>query len=146
MHRPQKARGTFQRLRRVWAARGIGSRTKIRLFNTLIRPVLLHGCETWKITKNDERNLNSFPCKSLRRIRIRTLRREGENVCFKVLGWTPEGRRARGRPKTTWRRTVEQERNKAGWKSWEVAKAVAQDRKCWSDSVEVLCAYWHKET
>ena len=35
---------------------------------------------------------------------------------------------------TTWRRTVEKERNKAGWKGWEVAKAVAQDRRCWSDS------------
>ena len=37
-------------------------------------------------------------------------------------------------------------RNKAGWKSWEVAKAVAQDRKCWSDSVEALCAYWYDKT
>ena len=148
MHRLQKARDTFQRLSRVWAARAIGRRTKIRLFNTLVRSVLLYGCETWKITKNDERNLNSFPCKSLRRIRIRIriLRREGENVCFKVLGWTPEGRRARGRPKTTWRKTVEQERNKAGWKSWEVAKSVAQDRKRWSASLEDLCAYWSKET
>ena len=88
------------------------------------------------------------------------LRREGENDCFKALGWTPKGQRARGtttttttiplfalysityikerkkiyiylylmtpgagiilrfsRPKTTWRRTVEKERNKAGWKS-----------------------------
>ena len=62
------------------------------------------------------------------------------------LGWTPEGRRARGRPKTTCRWTVEKERNKAGWKSWEVAKAVAQDRKRWSDSVEDLCAYWLDET
>ena len=61
-------------------------------------------------------------------------------------GWTTEGRRARGRPKTTWRRTVKKERNKAGWKSWEVAKAVAQGRKCWSDSVEALRAYWRDET
>ena len=66
----------------------------------------------------------------------RILGREGGNDCFTALGWTPEGRRARGRPKTTWRRTVEKERNKAGWKSWEVAKAFAQDRKSWSDSVE----------
>ena len=58
------------------------------------------------------------------------LRREGENDCFTALGWTPKCRRARGRPKTTWRRTVEKERNKSGWKSWEVAKAVVQDRKC----------------
>ena len=39
-----------------------------------------------------------------------------------------------------------EEQNKAGWTSWEVAKAVAQDRKCWSDSVEALCAYWCDET
>ena len=28
---------------------------------------------------------------------------------------------------------MEKERNIAEKKSWEVAKAVAQDRKCWSD-------------
>ena len=61
------------------------------------------------------------------------LRKEGANDCFTALGWTPEGRRARGRPKTTCRRTVEKERNKAGWKSWEVAKAkaVERNRECW---------------
>ena len=36
MHRLQKARGAFQRLRRVWAAKGIGRRTKIRLLKTLV--------------------------------------------------------------------------------------------------------------
>ena len=48
----------------------------------------------------------------------------GENDCFTALGWIPEARRVRGRPKTTWRRTVEKEkeRNKAVWKSWNVAK------------------------
>ena len=54
MNRLQKARRAFQRLGKVWAVRGIGRRTKIRLFKTLIRPVLLYGCETWKITKADE--------------------------------------------------------------------------------------------
>ena len=47
-----------------------------------------------------------------------------------------EGRRARGRPKSTWRRR----------KSWAVVKAVAQDRKCWSgSSMEALCANWRDE-
>ena len=32
----------FQRLGKVWATRGIGRRTKIRLFKTLVRPVLLY--------------------------------------------------------------------------------------------------------
>ena len=34
MNRLQKARRAFQRLGKVWAARGIGRRTKIRLFKT----------------------------------------------------------------------------------------------------------------
>ena len=46
MIRLQKARRAFQRLGKVWAARGIGRRTNIRPFKTLIRPVLLYGCET----------------------------------------------------------------------------------------------------
>ena len=66
------------------------------------------------------------------------LRRAGESNCFTAIGWTPEGWRARGRPKTTWRRTVEKDQNKAGWKSWKVAKVVAQDRECWSNSVKAL--------
>ena len=44
MNRLQKARRAFQRLGKMWAAKGIGRRTKIRLFKTLIQPVLLYGC------------------------------------------------------------------------------------------------------
>ena len=62
------------------------------------------------------------------------LRKEGENDCFTALGWIPEGRRTRGRAeKLLGEGTMEKERDKARWKSWEVAKAVAQDRRCWSD-------------
>ena len=59
-NRMQKARGAFQRLWKEWVARGIGKRAIICLFKTLVRPETLHGCETWKITKTDERKLNSF--------------------------------------------------------------------------------------
>ena len=64
------------------------------------------------------------------------LRREGENDSFTALGWAPKGRGTRGRPKTTWRRTVGKERNIAGCKSWKVEKAVARDTNCWSDSMQ----------
>ena len=50
------------------------------------------------------------------------------NDRFAALEWTPEGRRARGRPKTSRRRTVERE-GKAGWKSWNLVKAAARDKK-----------------
>ena len=39
--------------------------------------------------------------------------------CNVAMSWAPEGKRRRGRPKTTWRRTVEKERQEASWRSWE---------------------------
>ena len=41
-NRLQKARSAFQRLGKVWAARGIGRGSKICLFKTLVQPVLLY--------------------------------------------------------------------------------------------------------
>jgi len=42
------------------------------------------------------------------------MRKEPNNDCRTVLTWTPVGWRKRGRPKTTWRKTAEREREKAG--------------------------------
>ena len=69
------------------------------------------------------------------------LRREGSDDCKTALGWQPEGIRARGRPKTTWRRTIEKERNTAGWSSWNATKIAARDHNKWKDSVTALCAF-----
>jgi hypothetical protein len=35
-----------------------------------------------------------------------TLRKSQNEICQSVLEWNPQGRRSRGRPKATWRRTV----------------------------------------
>ena len=45
------------------------------------------------------------------------LRQQPDNDCVTALTWTTEGKRKRGWPNTTWQRTVEKERSKAGWKS-----------------------------
>ena len=58
-NRMQKARGAFQRLWKVWVARGIGKRAMMCQFKTLVRPETLHGCETRKITKTDERKTDT---------------------------------------------------------------------------------------
>ena len=42
------------------------------------------------------------------------LRMEDNSDCITALTWKPEGRRKIGRPRTTWRRTVEKERNALG--------------------------------
>ena len=72
------------------------------------------------------------------------MRKEANNDCRNALTWTPEGRRKRGRPRTTWRRTVERERAKAGWKNWSEVQIAAADRANWRSCVEALCATWHE--
>ena len=62
-----------------------------------------------------------------------------------ALGWRPEGKRAVGRPKTTWRRTVEVERQQAGWNDWGTVRAVAIDGMEWKQNVAALGAYWREE-
>ena len=71
------------------------------------------------------------------------LRKEPTHDCAVALGWAPEGKRKRGRPKTTWRRMVEVERNQAGWQTWGEARRTAADRPRWKRDVRALCASWH---
>lgn len=48
--------------------RSIGWNVKIRLFKTLWRAVLLYGCETWNITRTEERRLDTLQFTRLRKI------------------------------------------------------------------------------
>ena len=57
-----------------------------------------------------------------------------------AMTWVPEGKQKRERPKKTWRRTVEKERNEIGWGSWEEARMAATNRERWRKSVNALCA------
>ena len=50
------------------------------------------------------------------------------NISRTALTWAPEGKRRRGRPRETLRRTAEKERNQLGWHSWGLAAASAADR------------------
>ena len=43
------------------------------------------------------------------------LRMDKNSKCETALTWTPKGKRKVGRPKTTWRPTVENERRVLGW-------------------------------
>ena len=42
------------------------------------------------------------------------------------------------------RRTVEREREKAGWKNWSEVQIAEADRADWPSCVEALCATWHE--
>ena len=68
MHsRLSKAKPAFRKLKRIWGLKQYNRRTKIRLFNTLVKPVLLYGSETWRINVQDNRKLDSFRYQCLKR-------------------------------------------------------------------------------
>ena len=60
-----------------------------------------------------------------------------DNSCLPrvVLTWALEGKRKRGRPKETWRRTVEKERMALGFNSWVEAGLAAANRVSWRSMI-----------
>jgi len=61
-----------------------------------------------------------------------------------ALHWTPPGKRKRGRPRTTWRRTITSELEKMGF-SMGQAQYIAKDRGRWRQIVDALCPIGDEE-
>jgi hypothetical protein len=66
--RIQKARGAFTRLWKLWLAHYVNKDTKIKLFNVYVKTVLLYACQTWLVTCEIQRKLQSFVNRCLRYI------------------------------------------------------------------------------
>ena len=66
--RISKARAAFHILRNVWKSRVIDKTTKIRLFNTNVKSVLLYGAETWRMNKTTLKRIQTFVNQCLRKI------------------------------------------------------------------------------
>ena len=58
----------FYRLKRQFRWQFLSIKNKIKLYKTLIRPVLTYGYETWVLSKSDEARLGVFKRKVLRAI------------------------------------------------------------------------------
>ena len=138
--RIRKPQAAFSTLNKICHSTTHSKQTKLRIFNTNVKAVLLYGCETWKNSKYIATKLQVFINKSLRKIlrifwpdqktnvelwkrtkqpridlQIRkrkcgwlghTLRKRADDITRQALEWNPQGKRRRGRPKNTWRRTV----------------------------------------
>jgi hypothetical protein len=66
--RIKKVRGAFTRLRKIWLAHYVNKDTKIKLFNVYVKSVPLYGCQTWLVTCENQRKLQSFVNRCLRYI------------------------------------------------------------------------------
>ncbi|PZC71361.1 hypothetical protein B5X24_HaOG213580 [Helicoverpa armigera] len=67
-----------------------------------------------------------------------TLRRYPDHIPRQALDWNPQGKRKRGRPKQSWRRTIIAEAATMG-RTWSEIKREAQDRTRWRSTVDALC-------
>ena len=63
-----KAGAAFVMLKNIWASKEISMRTKLRIFSSNVKSVLLYGSETWRKTKTMLRKIQTFIKTCLRRI------------------------------------------------------------------------------
>jgi hypothetical protein len=66
--RIRKANGAFVQLYPVWKNSRISTRTKLRIFRSNVKSVLLYGSETWKVMNTTTSKLQTFVNRCLRRI------------------------------------------------------------------------------
>ena len=55
-------------LTRIWKDRNIQLTTKVKLVNALVFPVVMYGCESWVLRKEDRRRIDAFELWCWRRL------------------------------------------------------------------------------
>ncbi|VDO74918.1 unnamed protein product [Schistosoma margrebowiei] len=63
-----KVRAAYLQLRNVWNSKQLSTNTKVRIFNTNVKTVLLYGAETWRTTKATIQKIQVFINNCLRKI------------------------------------------------------------------------------
>ena len=163
-----KARVAFVMLKNIWSSKEIRTRTKLRIFNSNVKSVLLYGCETWRTTKTMLQKIQTFFNTFLRRIyntrwpemipNEELWERAGQepvakqilkrkwgwightlSITRQALTWNPQGKRKRGRPCNSWRQDTEAELKQQGT-NWTGAARLAQNRVRWRGVVDGLCS------
>jgi len=85
-----KTRQAFAMLRPIWRSTALTTKTKLRVFGSNVKAVILYGSETWRLTKSLEKKLQVFVNKSLRNIlRIWWPRKISNKELWKQTGQRP---------------------------------------------------------
>ena len=63
-----KARAVFVQLKNIWSSKELSLKTKVRLFNTNVKSVVLYGSETWRTTVATIKRVQTFINTCLRKI------------------------------------------------------------------------------
>ena len=66
--RLRSGNGCYHSVQNLLSSRSLSKNLKIKIYRTIILPVVLCGCETWSLTLREERKLRVFENMVLRRI------------------------------------------------------------------------------
>ena len=154
--RTGKATAAFKTLRPIWTSQVISIKTQLQIFNTNVKSAL-YVCETWRITKAlthkvqtfiDRSKLEGHPSHQMagQNHKQRKLGEDGTPDQEKKVGlagphpaktnvqhgmpcskWNPQGKQKRGRPRSTWRKSVETEGQTLGH-SWGHLEVLSRAR------------------
>ena len=87
-----KAQAAFTSLNKLWRTRDISLRTKLRIFNSNVKSVLLYGCETWNASQTCIKRIQVFINKCLRMLlKIRWTDKVTNEEVFRRTGQGPVG-------------------------------------------------------
>jgi uridine kinase len=86
-NRIKKANVAIVQRYRIWKNKNIRMQTKLKLFNSNVKAVLMYGCETWKVTNSITQKLQSFINRCLRRI----LNVRWPDVISNIMLWEKTG-------------------------------------------------------
>ena len=62
------AASSMARLQQIWKSNDISFTSKFQLYRSLILSIALYGCESWTLSKDLEKRIESFESKCLRRL------------------------------------------------------------------------------
>lgn len=68
IYRIKTADRCYWGLNKLLSSKILSKKTKIRIYKTILQPILLYGCEVWSISKATEKKLITFENKVLRKI------------------------------------------------------------------------------
>ncbi|RUS72298.1 hypothetical protein EGW08_019944 [Elysia chlorotica] len=126
--RTNKARFAFNSLRLIWNSSAL---------SILRWPQTISNEELWRRTEQTPIDIQ---------IKKRkwgwighTLRKPPTDITRQSLKWNPQGKRKVGRPKQTWRRSMETETRSAGM-TWTELKRDAQNRVRWRSVALAICS------
>ena len=169
-HRIKQITNIYYQLNRtILGKKEVSQKTKIQVYNTIYKPTLLYGAESWPVNDKIEQQVTAAEMKFLRRISNKTKRdlvrntkiredlkikpindqiatsqlkwyghvkrMEDRRIPRRIMETRTEGKRARGRPRTSWIDSITSAGKKRNKTLVEMDRLV-RNRKEWKSFTE----------